>query len=490
MVQLAFTALLCVQDDRLELPPRLDSYYAVLRGEKTLGVMRESLERAHEQPWRYAYVVHLELETALGQRDDFSATALLDDAFLPLYAEMSRWRNASVEESSILPAGEGRRKLDGPAGLVDLAAEDHALPTLVVYSLRQNGRLARPGVVRARLLPDQEVEIEVGAAEKRDILGRSVTATKLTFSKPPSAPAADFEWVEAWADKYGRLLEVRLRGGARIVLVEGKDAIARLGWLPRDGRRDPLTRPNRRERPKFDGLIVPDVHADAIESLLRDLAKRVVELRRLKEENLRPEGEAVYRGFLGLAKGIRAKANPAQAAVVDDLRNQAEDVWGGAERARQAARALFVQALSRMDQLQVEEMERDVAQLRATGDLPELEGRRERHDVLLWTAEAKAFLLRCRTRRDLAKLVLHVSGTTLSDTRETLPLDLSIQVYGHRAGEALDVPFVRHEVYAIVNGKFYRPGDVIQGTSARLECITRNSVQFSLRDELRDVPLR
>lgn len=484
MTFLAF-ALLSAQDDRLDIPARLDSYYAVVRGEKTLGVMRESVERVHDKPWRYAYRFHLEFEAS-----DVSADASLDDAFVPLYAGLSRRSGAAVSESWILPAGEGR-KLDRGEGLADLSADDRVLTPLAVYALRQTGRLARPGLVRVPLLPGQDVEIEIGAAEKRDILGRSVTVTKLAFPKPPPAASADLEWVDAWADRYGRLVEIRLRGGAKIVMVEGKDALAKLGWLSRDGRRDPLARPTRLGRPKIDGLVLPEVTADTLESLIRDLGKRVAELRRLKSENLMPEGEAVYRGFLGLEKALRAKGlNAAQAAAVEDQRSQAEDVWGGAARAREAARVVLARAMGRLEPLQVAEMERDLAELRAVADKPELEGRAERHDVLLWIAETRTLVARARTRKELATRELLVSGTTLSDTVETLPLDLSLQFYGHRAGDYLDVPFTRHEVYAVVNGRLCRPGDVIQGTSIRLEKISRNSVTFSLRDELRDVPLR
>ena len=53
----------------------------------------------------------------------------------------------------------------------------------------------------------------------------------------------------------------------------------------------------------------------------------------------------------------------------------------------------------------------------------------------------------------------------------------------------VDVTFTRRNAMADINGAVYRIGDTIAGTSVRVDRILRHSVQVSLREEIREVPL-
>jgi hypothetical protein len=123
-------------------------------------------------------------------------------------------------------------------------------------------------------------------------------------------------------------------------------------------------------------------------------------------------------------------------------------------------------------------------------DRIEVERRPERDQIAAWAADVGTVVGKVRTRRELANARIDVTGITLADqvTRETV--DTRVFVAGGVVGSVEEVKFVRPVAMADINGQLVLPGQTIQGTSIRVEKISRFSVLVGLRDEVREVPLR
>src|SRR6185295_9601578 len=89
--------------------------------------------------------------------------------------------------------------------------------------------------------PGVEATLEIGETVRREFLGREAPMTPVTFLKPFPAAAKDTELRSALVDRYGRVVEAVMAGGAKIVLAADRaEALAEVGPIHRTGRRDPF----------------------------------------------------------------------------------------------------------------------------------------------------------------------------------------------------------------------------------------------------------
>lgn len=506
--------------DRVDLPERIESWYRVLQGKRTIGYARELLQRARKAPWRFEYSYDLEFELTVNGKprsEELSVTGLIEESLNPGELAIQTYSDDSAASLWLHTAHEDRRVEVRPPGAKEAAAwtvpardDVHLLPALTLYGLCQNGSLARPGRVALRALDPRgeeksgvEAAIEVGDPVRRDVLGKEGFVTPVTFLKPLPSAARDLEIRQAWIDRTGRIVEAILAGGARIVLA--KDAagvLAEVGPIHRHGRRDPMDkmeamRNTARERAQAqlggEEIEWPAVTLDSLASDLAAARKMADELRTLKAADDVDLARTTFLKALVRLKVIRELAlrrRPELLPEVDQVWEGVHSAWDGAARIEREAREQFVQIAGQVDRLECEAVEQTLQTLQAFRDRLEVERRPERDTIAAWVAEAGAIAIRCRTRRDLARTRLEVTGITIGEIADREVVDSRIQLLGQEVGARHEVPFVRPLAMTEINGRIYREGDVVEGTRIRVEKIFRHGVRVSLRDELREVGLR
>lgn len=504
---LALSALLplAAQDDRTRILDGVESWYRVEQDGKNKGYVHEKLERIKDQ-WSYAYQADFEIDVKGGWHLEYRGVeATLDEELAPTLLTSETLVHEAREAFTITSEDDKRTLVIPVPGRPDRRValgdtDTHALPTLLFYSMRQTGRLAKAGPLTARVLVprvegriDSEVSFEAGEVVRRVIAGKSGPLTPVTFLKPPAAAHPETQWAGALVDKYGRLAEVTLRGGAKFVLVEDDlEAFRRSVVVHRSGRRDPFPK-----KPAMDELKnttpFPEeekprkVTSDNLASMLDETERMLKELQTLKEAG-RPDEELreAYLKLLRHWKSIRFKAQALGLADalkrLDGLREGAEAAWDGARRALADARRCSVRIADALDRVDVGALERELRALKDQRGRIELEQRPELEEVLKGIAQAEPMLARVRTRDELAKKAVWVTGTVLASSEEPI----SIEVV---AGVRQNVRFVRDRSTAAINGKSYSVGDVIEDTGVRLEKVSSRSVTVSLRGELREVPI-
>jgi hypothetical protein len=189
-------------------------------------------------------------------QEDQSVTALLDESLAPTELSLETVVNEASSFLSLYSTHDERRVEAQPASAKEplawslpLRDDVHVVPTLTLYALRQNEVLARPGRTTLRVIDPRggekagvEVVLEVGRSVRRSVLGKDVPVTSIVFLKPFPAATRETELREAFVDRYGRILEATLVGGARIVIAAGPDeALAEIGPVHRHGRRSRWT---------------------------------------------------------------------------------------------------------------------------------------------------------------------------------------------------------------------------------------------------------
>jgi len=503
------TAFVHETQDRADLPQVVDTWYRVLQGKRQVGYFHETLQRA-SIPWRYEYTRDGELELTLRDRarheEDHSVTAVLDESFAPIDLSLEQYANDSVSVFSLYSLRDERRIEARPLPTREpatwsVAARDdfHVLPTVTLYALRQNETLGRPGRVTLRAVDPRgeeragmEVVLEVRETVRRTVLGKEVPGTPVVFRKPFPAPARETELRDAFVDRYGRILEATLGGGARIVIAADRtEALADVGPIHRHGRRDPMDKlaamkNSARERRKaLTGEPDPVGPLPTLDSLSSDLVgvqKLLEEVRARKAEGDLDEARKGYLQALVRLKLIRelaVKRRPEMVPDIEKTRDDAELAWNGAAQVAQDARTLFVQLDDQMSRVDCEGVERTHRELLALRDRIEVERRPEFETISDLVAEAGPLVVKCRTRRELAQARLQVTGVMMGEKT-------SLESVGGVEG----IKFIHAFAWAEVNGQVYRAGDTIAGTQIRVDRITRHGVQVSLREELRDVGLR
>ena len=519
------------QSDRLDLSSSLESWYRITQGDDAshIGYMHEILARAPQgTSWRWTYDLTSEVELSLtderGQKKPTPETysqqisqARLDDSLVPISLELSEVRGEQQLQGKVASDESGRRievvlsSAERPTFPVAAEEEVHYSLSLMFVSLRQTGQLARPGQRKANLLslkqdgtaPLAEVVFEIREAVKREYQGKKdVFVTPVSFLKPPPAAARDLELTEAYIDRYGRIVEAATRGGVRRLLVKTeKEAV---GGRPMIGssRRDPWRKDlalaskgatraaeGQDERPPVPEN--PDQFAKSVESL----QKQVEELRKANDEKRSVEAEQLYQKILDTLE-VLTKAHqdqrmgPAQAGQLVQIRQDAERIYGGLERLMKQLRLVYVRCLQLFDQDDCPGMERSIEELRKALNRRELKGQEQLGEVVKWIGQLEPLVARCKTRLELARKKLVVTGTTTAEEWEPVPLDLRVSVFGHQVGAIHPVRFVRPIRLAVINGQTYRVGDVVEGEGVRVEKIWTYGVQVSLRDETRDVGLQ
>lgn len=515
------------QQDHIDIGSTLDSWYKIIQSGDPVGYVHEFLQRAQAgNPWRYRYDADSELEVMLPDSKDskkkvvhtesLRVRAQLDDTYAPVSMERYDTRDETNVTSKVVTEDSGKR-IDVVLGAgesktfpVSGDEEVHYSRFLMFISLRQNGKLSKAGTQRAMLfspreddkLPLSEVQLEVHDMVKREYMGKKeVPVTRVTYLKPPPAPNRDAELLETFVDKFGRVVEETTRGGLRRVIV--KDEVEAVGSNERvrpGARRDPFRKDlamtyqsavlKDGDKPKE---APPDPNNMAatftrMEALLEDL-------RRAKEEKREEEGQKVYERFLDIQAAIRAlnlvKPLPQdQLARVESLRKQAEEIWGGVERLMNNLQQTYVKVIDAYNRDECEQMEQGIAEFKKAQTRKELEDQKELGQVLKWIGELEPLVAKCKTRIELGRKKIVLTGTMLHENSQILPMDVSVNVLGHQLGGIQDVRFIKPNRIAVVNDKMYRVGDTIESEGVRVEKIWAFGIQVSLREEVRDVGIR
>jgi len=517
------------QQDKIDIGPLLDTWYKVYQKDQVVGYAHEVLTRARPgSQFRYGYASDSEVELMVPDPKDLKKTisrtestrielAQLDDTYSPISMKRTDNREDLNVESKVLTE-ESTKKIDMLVGTerrtfpVSPDEEVHFSRFLMFISLRQNGKLAKPGTQRALLFeprsdeqsPIAEVQLEVHEVVKRAFFDKKeVSVTRVSYLKPPPAPTREAELLETFVDKFGRIVEETTRGGLRRVVV--KDEIEALGQNERPrlgGRRDPFRKdlamyrdPNK-EKGEEKGTLGPEIDPKNIAKTLKEIELLIEELKKAKDEKKDDEGQKLYDRLITYFVTIRqvALANPltpVEQQRVDTLRLQVEDIWGGLERLMKQLRGVYVAVTDAFNRDECGSMEKGIEDLKkAVATRKELEETKELVQILKWIGELEPLVAKCKTRIELSRKKLSLTGTMLHEDVQVLPIDVSITIVGHQVGGVQDVRFTKPNRIAVINEKMYRVGDVVEGEGVRVEKIWAFGIQVSLREETRDVGIR
>jgi hypothetical protein len=515
------------QQDKIDIGGTLDSWYKILQKDQLVGYAHEYLRRAPAGGnYRYSYTADAEVELVVPDAKDPKKEAIrtestrvqqcqLDDTYAPLSLERTDIRDESTLVSKVINDDSGRR-IAMTVGTeqknfpVSPDEEVHYSRFLMFISLRQNGKLAKPGTQRALLFeprpedpsPIVEVNLEVHEMQKRAYFDKKeVSVTKVTYLKPPPAANRDAELLEAYVDKFGRIVEESTRGGVhRIIVKDETEAVGQNERVRHGGRRDPfrkdLAMAPAAAPPSGDaGTKVPPVDPKNIAKSLKEIEAQIEELRKAKEEKRDDEGQKLYDRLILYFATIRQTAGatitPDEQARLEVLRQQVEEIWGGLARLMKQLRGVYVQVTDAFNKDDCASMEKGIEDLKkAVATRKELEETQEMTQVLKWIGELEPLVQKCKTRIELSRKKLVLTGTMLHEDVQVLPVDVSVSVAGVLVGGVMDVKFTKPNRIAVINEKMYRVGDVVEGEGVRVEKIWAFGIQVSLREETRDVGIR
>jgi len=520
------------QQDRIDIGPSLDSWYKIYQKDAVVGFSHEMLIRARAgNPYRYTYNADSEVELMVPDPKDpkkeVARTELvhidatqLDDTYAP-NAIMERKDNRDGAEvtSKVLSEDTGKRievvvGSDRKNYPVSPDEELHYSRFLMFISLRQTGKLSKAGTQRALLLepraddqsPISEVQLEVHEVVKREYLGKKdVSVTRVTYLKPPPSPTRDGELLEAFIDKFGRIVEETTRGGVRRVLV--KDEIEAMGQNERPrqgGRRDPfrkdLAMQINKEGPNGGGPgQPPPVDPNDVPSTLKKIEILNEDLRKAKEAKREDEGNKIYATLIEIYSmmrqvrdtGVPRPLKPEEIQRLKDLQEETEKIWGGLQRLMRTLRTAYVQVTDAFNQDDCDAMAKGIEVLKkAVQTHKELEDTVELAQVLKWIGELEPLVNKCRTRIELGRKKIVLTGTLLHEDVQMLPVEAAVIAFGVQVGGVQNVRFTKLNRIAVINDKMYRVGDVVEGEGVRVEKIWAFGVQVSLREEVRDVGIR
>ena len=95
-----------------------------------------------------------------------------------------------------------------------------------------------------------------------------------------------------------------------------------------------------------------------------------------------------------------------------------------------------------VDRLECDAVDRTHKELLALRDRIEVEGRPERTTIAGWAAEVGTLAVKCRTRQDLARVRLDITGITLGETVTQESVDPRIFLFGRIIGPVEPVTVV------------------------------------------------
>jgi len=154
-------------------------------------------------------------------------------------------------------------------------------------------------------------------------------------------------------------------------------------------------------------------------------------------------------------------------------------------------RGVYVQVTEAFNKDDCGSMEKGIEDLKkAVATRKELEETTELQQILKWIGELEPLVSKCKTRIELGRKKLILTGTMLHEDVHVLPIDTSVNIVGHQVGGIQDVRFTKPNRIAVINDKMYRVGDVVEGEGVRIEKIWAFGIQVSLREETRDVGIR
>jgi hypothetical protein len=441
--------------------------------------------------------------------------AQLDDTYAPISMERKDNRDGAEVTCKVVSDDTGKRievvvGTDRKAYPISPDEELHYSRFLMFISLRQNGKLSKAGTQRALLLeprtddqsPIAEVQIEVHEVLKREYMGKKdVSVTRVTYLKPPPSPTREGELLETFVDKFGRIVEEITRGGLRRVLVKDEaEALGQNERVRQGGRRDPFRKdlamgPQRPGDVKGGGK-EPPVDPTKIEEVLKRVESLIEELKKAKEEKREDEGNKIYTTLIEIFSLMRTTqaGNPNQAvamARLKTLQDQTEEIWGGLERLMRTVRATYVAVTEAFNLDNCDAMAKGIEELKKTVQTKkELEDTPQLAQVLKWIGELEPLVNKCRTRIELGRKKIVLTGTMLHEDVQMLPVEAAVSAFGFQVGGVQDVRFTKLNRIAVINEKMYRVGDVVEGEGVRVEKIWAFGVQVSLREEVRDVGIR
>jgi hypothetical protein len=99
-------------------------------------------------------------------------------------------------------------------------------------------------------------------------------------------------------------------------------------------------------------------------------------------------------------------------------------------------------------------------------------------------------LASCKNRLELASKKIELMGITISAEEIPQRVELALNVFGHQAGAAPEVRFVKATRLAVINGATVLEGDTVEGLGVRVDKIWGWGIVVSFKGETRDVPLR
>jgi len=332
---------------------------------------------------------------------------------------------------------------------------------------------------------------------------KEVSVTRVSYLKPPPAATRDAELLEAYIDKFGRIVEETTRGGIRRVIV--KDEIEAIGQNERprlSGRRDPfrkdlaMYRDPKGEKTDEGKVQVVEIDTKNIAKTLKEIEVLIEGLKKAKDEKRDDEGQKIYENLITYFAAIRLSGQkdpltPVEQARVETLRVQVEEVWGGLERLMKQLRGIYVQVTDAFNKDECGNMEKGIEDLKkAIQTRRELDETPQLTQILKWIGELEPLVSKCKTRIELSRKKLILTGTLLHEDVQVLPVDVSVSVVGHQVGGIQEVRFTKPNRIAVINEKMYRMGDVVEGEGVRVEKIWAFGIQVSLREETRDVGIR
>jgi hypothetical protein len=177
-------------------------------------------------------------------------------------------------------------------------------------------------------------------------------------------------------------------------------------------------------------------------------------------------------------------------ARMESLKKRTEELFPGAVMLVEKARKIYTEALDRFEHEDVTGMEKLLNDLRNVEKAPELVGAEGLTTLRQWVVELEPLLTRCKTRLELAKKKLMLTGVVLHFEEKPQTVEARLNVFGHAAGASQEVRFIRATHIAIINDKMYKVGDTVEGEGVRVEKVWKYGVQVSLQDETREVGIR
>jgi hypothetical protein len=526
--------------ERAELGPVLDTWYRIETGRAAeslhVGFSRELVRR---QPpgtnWQYEYESDSEMDLMVPDpkekpKDGVAPKKVslfesiqfrdvrLDDTFAPSLLTRVDDRNG-VQTTTNVSLAEGVRTIrilvtpnEFKDHKVNPDEEIYYSRFLMFLALRQNNSLSKPGARKAMLLHPREdgtsaiteVQFQIGEMVKREYLGKKeVSVTPIVFIKPPLATNREYEILEVYVDRFGRTLEEVARNGLRRLIVKDKaEAVPKSLMVRLQGRRDPFDKrgplggvgPATKDGGPAGG--VGEVSPSMFEATLGKAKLVLDDLRKAKDEGRETDGDETYSKviayYTALRKSLEVQDQPANLkGQMEEIRRRAEEIWGGVTKLVNRAGQVWARAIEGYKRDQTEEIEKGIRDLKEIETNPILAGQAEQQKkVMDWIADLGPKLNACKTRIELAKKKIVLSGTTLAEEPILISVDVTVNVLGHQVGDTQLVKFIKPVRMAILNDKSYRIGDLVEGEGVRVEKIWAHGVQISLKDETREIGIR